>query len=258
MNALEPFLPLWVLTLLFSGLLLLSLVIGAWLRRFVAIDPATVASGQLVIGIVTIFTLLVGFTFSLALNRHDQRRDLVLEEANSIQALHRTLVHVDQPGRREIGHALHAYTQGRLEFVQSNLFKQEAQLEARARERAQLNDVVANVVPRSTTGVSQSEVLRLATRILDAGARMDMISFAHVPKRVILLLVLLPTGSALAIGIAIGDRIQSLWLSAIIWSFLISLALFTVIDLDSSHWGSIRLKPGPLERAVQVTSDWGD
>lgn len=257
LSGFQEAIPLWVVTALFAGLLLLSFFVGSRLRRFVAIDPATVAAGQLVVGIVTVFTLLVGFTFSLALNRHDQRQDVLLAESNSIRALHRTLAHVGQPGRAEIGTALHAYAQGRLKFAQSNLFDQEAQLDKRAKERERLSDVVTNGAPRSDADVSQTEMLHLLTSVLDAGTRMDMIALAHVPARVILLLVLLPTGSAMVIGMAIGDRIQGLWFSATIWSSLVSLALFTIVDLDSTHWGSIRLDHGPLERAVRATSDLG-
>lgn len=248
---------MWAITILFAGVLIISMVLGTWLRRFVAVDPATVGGGQLIFGTFSILSLLVGFTFSLALNRHDQRRDLLLEEANAIRALHRTLVHVEEPGQAEIASALNDYAKGRLAFVQSNLFGQEAQQAARAKEREQLNKVVANVVPRSDTGVNQAQILGVATRILDAGARMDMISFAHVPARVGLMLYLLSTGCALVIGISIGDRLKGVWIPAIVWSLLLSLALFTIVDLDAPHWGSIRLDPSPLETAVRVTSEKG-
>ncbi len=244
--------PLWVLTLLFAGMLLGSMVIGSSLRRFVAVDPATVGSGQLIFGTMSILSLLVGFTFSLALNRHDQRRDLLLEEANAIRALHRTLVHVEEPGRTEIASALTIYAKGRLVFVRSNLFLQEAQLDDRGRERERLNQVVATVVPRSDTGVNQAQILAAATRILDAGTRMDVISFAHVPPRVVLMLTLLSTGAALVIGISIGDKLKSLWIPAVLWSLLLSLALFTIVDLDTPQAGSIRLDSSPLATAVRV------
>ncbi|WP_416908981.1 MAG: hypothetical protein ACMVO5_05055 [Polymorphobacter sp.] len=257
MTDLQNILPLWVLTLLFAAVLLASVVIGSRLRAYVTVDPATAGSGQLLIGLVTVLSLLLGFTFSLALNRHDQRRDLLLEEANAIQALHRTLVHVAQPGRAEIGTALHAYTRGRLMFVQSNLFAQAAQLEARQQERARLNAVVAKVVPRSDTGVTQAQILIAATRILDAGARMDMMSLEHVPARVVLVLHLLSTGAALVIGISIGEKLRGLWLPTTIWSLLLSLVRFTIVDLDTSQWGSIRLNRAPLENAARITADNG-
>jgi hypothetical protein len=249
-----PLVPLWAVTILFAGLLLIIMAIGARLRRFVSVDPASVGSGQLIFGAFSVLSLMVGFTFSLALNRHDQRRDLLLEESNAIRALHRTLVHVEEPGRSEISAALSAYAKGRLAFVESNLLIQEDMAAPRAAEREQLNQVVAAVVPVSETGVNQAQVLAAATRILDAGTRMDAVTMAHVPPRVILMLVLLSTGCALVIGISIADKLPALWLPATLWSLLLSLALFTIVDLDAPHWGSIRLDSGPLLTAVQVTS----
>jgi FtsH-binding integral membrane protein len=245
--------PLWAVTILFACLLLGSMALGGWLRRFVAVDPASVGSGQLIFGTFSVLSLLVGFTFSLALNRYDQRRDLLLEESNAIRAMHRILVHVEEPGRSEISAALRLYSQGRLAFVQSNYFQQADMVPARAAEREHLNRVVGAVVPTSETGVTQAQILAAATRILDAGTRMDAVTLAHVPPRVILHLVFLSAGCALIIGISIADKLPSLWLPATLWAFLLSIALFTIVDLDAPHWGSIRLDPGPLQTAVRVT-----
>jgi hypothetical protein len=252
-----PLVPLWVVTLLFAGLLLLTMVAGARLRRFVGVDPASVGSGQLIFGAFSVLSLMVGFTFSLALNRHDQRRDLLLEESNAIRALHRTLVHVEEPGRSEISAALSAYAKGRLAFVGSNLLSQEDMGPARAAEREQLNQVVATVVPVSDTGVNQAQILAAATRILDAGTRMDAVTLAHVPPRVILMLVILSTGCALVIGISIAEKLPALWIPASLWALLLSLALFTIVDLDAPHWGSIQLDSKPLQTAVRVTTEPG-
>jgi hypothetical protein len=246
--------PLWAVTIVFVALLLGSLWLGSFLRRYVHVDPATVGNGQLMGGAFGILSLLVGFTFSLALARHDERRDLLLEESNAIRELHRSLVHVEEPGRSEISDALAAYARGRLAFVSSNLFQQEDQQEARAAERERLNRVVADVVPRSDTGINQSQILSSATRILDAGTRMEQVMLAHVPPRVILVLYLLATGSALMVGVSLGPVVSKLWLPATLWAFLLSIALFTIVDLDAPHWGSIQLDPKPLQTAVRVTS----
>jgi hypothetical protein len=248
------FVPMWFIALLFLLVLLGSLYVGTLLRRYVPIDPATVGSGQLLTGSLATLSLLIGFTFSLALNRHDERRDLLLEESNAIRELHRALVHVEEPGRSEIGDALAAYAKGRLAFVSTDLFRQEELEDARAAERERLNRVVTDVVPQSDTGISQSQILASATRILDAGSRMEQVMLAHVPPRVVLVLFLLATGSAVMIGVSIGPVLAKLWLPALLWSFFMSIVLFTIVDLDAPHWGSIQLNSRPLQTAVRVTN----
>jgi hypothetical protein len=249
--------PLWLFTLLFAAVLMASLAAGMRLRRFVGTDPATVGSGQLIFGTMSILSLLVGFTFSLALNRHDQRRDLVLEEANAIRALHRMLVQVEEPGRSQISDALGVYARGRLAFMESNLLVQEETQGVRVQEREYLNAVVANVVPQSDTGMNQAQILATATRILDAGTRMEAAMLAHVPARVVLLLVLLSTGCAMVIGISIAEKLPTLWLPAAIWSLLLSAALFTIVDLDAPRWGSIELNTGPMKSALRAIEPHG-
>lgn len=246
-------LPLGIFTSLFALLLIVSIAVGAWLRRYVPIDPASVGGGQFIFGTFSILSLLIGFTFSLALNRHDERRDLLLEEANAIRAMDRMLAHVEEPGRSQISVTLNVYANGRLEFMKSNLLVQEDMQAERAGEREQLNMVVANVVPVSKAGITQAQILASSNRILDAGTRMEAIMLAHVPVRVILVLTLLSIGSAVIIGISIGDKLRFLWLPSALWALLLSTSLFTIVDLDASHWGSIRLNPAPMEAAVQTT-----
>jgi hypothetical protein len=227
---------------------------GHRMRRFVGTDPAIVGSGQLIFGTVSILSLLIGFTFSLALNRHDLRRDLLLEESNAIRAMHRSLEQVAEPQRSVITASLKAYTQGRLAFVNSNLLEQELLDQRVIAERESFNRVIADVVPVSGAGMNHAQLLAGATRILDAGTRMDVISLSHVPPRVVLLLVLLSSGSAIMIGISIGDKWPTLVLPMAIWCSLLSTALFTIVDLDSTHWGSIRLDTAPLENTLRALS----
>jgi hypothetical protein len=244
--------PLWIVTLLFAGLMFGAMYFGSRLQRFVGTDPATVGSGQLIFGTVSLLTLLTGFTFSLALNRSDLRRDLVLEESNAIRAMNRALVHVAEPAHSQLSASLRTYTKGRLDFVRANLIKQQEMEPRLIADREKFNRVVANVDPDAKTGVNQSQVLALATRILDAGTRMEMISSAHVPPRVVLMLILLSSGTAIVIGISIGDRFSSLRLPIGIWSLLMAMVLFTIVDLDSTQWGSIRLDYRPLENAMRA------
>lgn len=243
--------PLWLITLLFAGLLYLAVYGGARLRRVIGTDPATVSGGQLISGSMTVLSLLIGFTFSLALNRHDQRRDLLLEESNAIRSLNRTLVHVEEPGRGQIRTALTTYTKGRLAYVERNLIEQDALVPRLIAEREQFNQIVANVTPSSKSGVTGAQVLVGATRILDAGTRMEMISVEHVPARVVLVIVLLSTGTAMLIGISLAEKWSTLKVPIAMWSLMLSMALFTIVDLDAPRWGSIQLDPAPMRNALR-------
>lgn len=249
-------LPIAMFTLLAAAFLFAAMRAGARLRRFVAVDPASGASGQLVVGTFALLSLLIGFTFSMALNRNDQRRDLVLEESSAIRALHRTLQSLDDADRVPATVALHDYARGRLAFAEARAFNQEAVAERLARQREALNSIVSRLAARDEVkGIVQIQAA--ATRVLDSGARMEMISLAHVPLRVYLMLVIFSTSCAAMIGMSLADRLQALWLPAVLWCALVSIALATIVDLDAPHWGDIRLNAKPLQYAVRATTPDG-
>ena len=152
---------------------------------------------------------------------------------------------------------LGVYARGRLAFMEANLLVQEEMQPARLLERERLNEVVATVVPSPDARLNQAQILATATRILDAGTRMEAAMLAHVPVRVVLMLVLLSTGCALLIGISIADRLPTLWLPAALWSLLLSMALFTIVDLDAPRWGSIQLNTAPMQSAAAVVEAHG-
>ena len=76
--------PLVVLVMTFLAMWLAS-AIGGWLsrRRVAALDGREV-SVVVETAILTLLALIIGFTFSMALTRYDQRKNLEEEEANAI------------------------------------------------------------------------------------------------------------------------------------------------------------------------------
>ncbi len=66
---------------------------------------------------ISLFTLLVGFTFSVALNRYDTRRDLVVEETAGCFALWQRLQLQPAPYRAEMAATMRAYVDARLAWA---------------------------------------------------------------------------------------------------------------------------------------------
>ena len=65
---------------------------------------------------VSLLVLLIGFTFSLALNRYDSRRALVVEEASTIHALWVRLPLMPQPQRAEMQKLARDYAAKRQDY----------------------------------------------------------------------------------------------------------------------------------------------
>ena len=102
------------------GLLLLALAEAGFrvgLRLFVTKDePRKVQIGGIQGAVLGMLALLLGFTFSMALARYENRRDLVLKEANAIGTTYLRASFLPQPHAKAVEELLRRYTDARLSF----------------------------------------------------------------------------------------------------------------------------------------------
>src|SRR6266487_4928123 len=62
--------------------------------------------GSVPAAVLTLLGLLLGFTFAMAVNRHDTRRELVVQEANSILTIARRAQLLPEPQAANVGQLL--------------------------------------------------------------------------------------------------------------------------------------------------------
>lgn len=133
---------LWLVALVLLVAMALSSLLGNFLRkrhlRENASDDEKVDSdgGFMLTSVLGLLALLVGFTFSLALDRFETRRVLVLEEANAIGTAYLRTQLLDEPHRARISRLLVEYTDNRLEIAKLP--------DADARRLVARNDGLAN------------------------------------------------------------------------------------------------------------------
>jgi hypothetical protein len=109
--------PLWVMWLVSIALIFGSAKLGARFgRRARERGEGDSDLGTLTGAALGLLALLVGFSFSLALARHDARRLLVVEEANAIGSTANFALMLPDPAQRPILEALREYTTVRLSF----------------------------------------------------------------------------------------------------------------------------------------------
>jgi hypothetical protein len=110
-HALDP-LPIWVLFLLFLGAGLLcyegGVRIGLWWQRRTP-DEKEGPTGIIVGALLALMAFLLGVTVSMAADRYDARRKLVVEEANSIGTTYLRAGYLVQPQNDTIREILRDY-----------------------------------------------------------------------------------------------------------------------------------------------------
>lgn len=112
-----------VVRAVFGGMAIAASV-GWWLRQRRNLAPDVEAEdanqeGYVVSAVMGLLALLIGFTFSLAIDRFDTRRERVLMEANAIETTYLRAQLLDEPHRARISRLLVRYTDLSLDLAQT-------------------------------------------------------------------------------------------------------------------------------------------
>lgn len=117
--------PIWLLGfLLFIATLACALAgssVNRWYtKRFGGKDRLSETQVGYVVSIVyALLGLLLGFTFQVAIERFDLRRQLVLRDANAIEILYLKVQLLDEPHRSRLSGLLVSYATNHLELAQA-------------------------------------------------------------------------------------------------------------------------------------------
>jgi hypothetical protein len=237
--------------ILFVGVLLLGLTeIGhrRGLRLHHAKDePRKGQIGGVQGAILGLLALLLGFTFSMAVDRYETRRDLVLREANSIGTTYLRASFLPEAHKAAVENALRRYVDARLAFYDAgNDTVKLAAVEAdtvRLQNELWAHTVAAGKMAPSPLTVSFVNSLN-ETIDLDA-TRLNAMRW-HVPGAVWLLVLVVAAAGCYATGFSAGTTCARTTFSNLILPLLIAVVITLISDLDRSRVGLIGVSQQPL------------
>ncbi|KRG43302.1 hypothetical protein ARC20_00970 [Stenotrophomonas panacihumi] len=242
-----PFLPLWLFTLLFFALLLIAREVGIWFRRRrpapVETDKEKDEDAFAMTSVMGLLALLIGFTFSVALSRYDERRELVVKEANAIGTTWlRTGLLEGQDGER-MRDVLKRYVDARIAFgAARNHDEERAQF---ARTEALQNELWA-VMSAGIAGFRDtpraSLIVTTTNESIDLAAERLATREAHIPSRILRMLLLF---AVLAAGLVGYERARQRKETTLVL-LLFALAVGLVIDLDQPSTGMTNVPQTPM------------
>jgi len=200
--------------------------------------------------LLALFALLLAFTFSMALARFDQRRQLVVREANAIGTAALRARLLPAPQDAEAAALFRRYVDIRLESARganlSTAHHQELDDEAgRVQERLWSVAAAAASDPRS---VPAGLFVQAMNDLIDVKEERDAALTNHVPESV---LALIFASAVLALGVVgygngyAGGR--SLGATALL-CVLTTLVILIVVDLDRPRRGLIRVSQESMAR----------
>lgn len=238
--------PLWLL-----GLLMLLLLAGMCEAgiRLRALRPAAGAradaEGYLLSAALALLALLIAFTFSLALNRYDTRREKVIVEANAIGTAWLRAGLIEGEAGAHLRQSIARYTDIRLRLAAPESAQTAA---AEAATGTAQTALWAEMTPLARTAAPAigSTLIASMNDMFDAASARKAERDARIPARVFEVLLLYAAMSALFVGFVLGATHRVYRVLATILFALLSLALVLIVDLDRPMRGSITVSQAPM------------
>lgn len=209
------------------------------------IEESKTPEAYIVSAVLGLLALLLGFTFSLAVDRFDARRGLVRQEATAIGTVYFRAQLLAQPNRERTSALLSQYLDNRIVLARASN-KQRPEL--LAKNDALINDIwaaSASALDDIKCYDWSSTYLDSVSEILALDASRKAARVARVPAEVFLVLFIYMVTTAAVLGYVLrgkGGRISAGFLLA-----LLSLTLVMIIDIDGPLGGAVFESQRPME-----------
>ena len=189
---------------------------------------------------LTLLGLLIGFTFSMALSRFDQRKNYEEEEANAIGTEYVRADLLLAPDAARVRELLKQYLSQRILFYTARNARQLRQIDA---STAQLQSEMWSIVQARGT-IQTHSVAALAVSgmndVLNSQGYTQAAWWNTIPVAAWTLLMVIAVGSSFLIGY--GAHRTSIFVFMIL-PLVVSISFFLIADIDSPRRGMIRVSP---------------
>ncbi len=215
-------------------------------RRFGGGQGEAEDEAQVLSTALLVLALLLGFTFSMALSRYDERRQLVVQEANDIGTAWLRAGLVAAPHGPALQTALADYARVR---VTSPLPHETEKL---ARAAALRNRVWALAATAQATldGPRAVSLVSAVNAVLDTGTQREKAVAARVPGEVMLLLVVFACVACFLLGYMLDAHGHRHRFASGILFLLLGLTIMLILDLDRPADGAILIDQSAMEQLV--------
>lgn len=233
------------------SILLISLIVGSEvgfrigkLFHKATDEPTKNQISSIQASILGVLALLLGFTFSLALQRYDTRSEAVINEANAIGTTMLRAALLPESVREETQALIRDYLELRVQAGEISFDRIEERAAIVANSDLVLEKLWANArqaASESPNPVTTGLFIQALNEQIDAFGSRDAALARHVPEPVLFLLFGTLIMTAALVGYSSGVTGHRAAIAAYILLSLIVLLVFLVIDLDRPRRGLIEV-----------------
>lgn len=215
-------------------------------------EGAAVGVGAVNGAVFGLLGLLVAFTFSGAASRFDDRRKLIVEEANAIGTAWLRVDLIPQGEQAAIRDQFRSYLDSRLETYRllPDLVAAEAELARSGELQLQIWRQSVAACELQKDGLKTSLVLGSLNAMIDITTTRTEAARRHPPKVIFALLFGLGLGCALLAGYGMAGSQTRNWVHIVGFAGVLSLSVYVTLEIEYPRIGSIR-----VDEADQVLID---
>lgn len=244
--------PIWLI-----GLLMVACLTGVYEvayrigRRFEPEDARHEQSGYFVPSALTLLGLMMAFSFGAAQDRFNQRREMVVAEANALGTAYLRFQTLNEPWRTTLSRQMLRYADAREAFFSASgdPGRLSANVRQTAMQQGPMWETVADAVRANPTSTINPPLVQAVNEMFDIAASRLAVQRARIPATVLRMLLVYAVVVAGIVGYAgaADHRRGPLALPVFV---LAALALALILDLDRPTSGTVRIDEAPMVQAV--------
>ncbi len=243
--------PLLIFVLSLFGLSLSALIGASFLMRQRKLEKEVREDyGVILAATLTLLGLIIGFTFSMAVSRYDQRKNYEAAEANAIGTEYVRADLLPASDAAKVRALLRKYVDQRVLFYMERDKEQVRQINVRA---AQLQTELWSTV-LATAAAQPTPTVALAVSgmndVLNSQGYTQAAWWNRIPTSAWVLMVVIAICCNVLIGYC-AQNVKAECVLLLILPFVVAIAFFLIADIDSPCGGVIRVNPQNLASLVE-------
>jgi hypothetical protein len=245
-------LPLWVVNLFITGVSLLAIELGVQLgsfrRRQGDVDVSTPIN-SIVGATLGLLAFLLAFTFSMAADRYDIRRQIVLQMANGIGTTYLRADFLPAVERDEVRAILREYAVHQSGGMSTLLAVTGIE------KTTLLNEQLWAVTARAGVAHDSESVslfIQSVNDTIDLSAARVTAFRNRIPLSVWAMFSVVTTFSMISIGYEFGLTKKRSWPATLLLVFVFTTVITLILDLDTPQSGIVRVSQQPLLDVIDI------
>ncbi len=247
----------WLVFLTVLIALFTSAVLGHWFALVIRINEDSDHHEHITAlreGLFVLLALLLGFTLAMVLPHFDQRRQLVIDEANAIG---KTMLRAEMLPEQQRGQSLELlreYVAERRGFGRQTLLDRASLDREMERTKALQQHLWQEMVsvPQQNQTLVFVKYLEALNEMIDV-AEQRLAAFENrVPTTVWLIIFVIAVFQCVATGLSLKRR---LWFPLVMTPLVVAVVIALTSDLDSPHKGLITVEQNSMDRLVHDVTD---